>query len=1242
MATELLRRMSLIFGSTLLGLIMVLWAGTANAQRMMLENISDPGPGFSRSWIDVNNDGKDDYCMFVGGNAEQLKCYLSNGSTFNNTAVIYNVGNYPKLRFWWVDVNGDGRVDLCRLMGAVQEMTVLIGGPSSAVPTVNVECRLGLGFAAAPVTLALPVFSTNSYCPQWDSCQGPALPGAINDQTLFFADVNADGRADFCYVHRDVDTVSLTLRCHLMTDTGFAAPTSAWIRPIASAGSDGWPRGFFDVNGDGYPDFCRIDVAALCVLGSPAGLSSGVDYNSSALTAVTNYKEGAAFVDINGDGKTDFCRITGPSVGNYRLSCRLSTGKGWESTDRSTPQVLNEGSKYNRWWVDINGDGLPDFCRAVGPDPSDFANPANNKNSNLWCRLARGGDTTSGMFALDDIKLEASTTHGYLNFGRTDGGRGFCDAHGTGVQTLCRATFRETATGQVCFESAETYYCADTVAQTHGIAVGVYGDMPADPNTSDTITVADPEAIQAKQPLLSAFSDGLGAETRLTYLPLTSERVYDRTFANEKWPRIQLLQPRSPVVFETRAWRQGTSTTLTGNARYAYRDLRVDNQTGSRGFRERWQLNEGANTLEHVIYYQGLGPIVDASSIEYSMLEIGTPKESKAYAIDPSKITPSTSTALTNERLRMLEATMAKARATSPNPMSSNAVSPPSVDYPFMLLKRTANTLGQTTPANPLYRPVTSSTTNAWDWNVSTALALPSVVSTTSLDDVGNVLQLVETTTHAGQEWKRTTTNTYADDRTKHYLGRLKTAQVVSTAPTADVQIAANTRSAGGSPNANTVSSVNGPAAPITAPAFANTLVGQNSTVNATLTNTLASPLVIVPPAAASVTGQDFSFVSTTCGASLPAAGTCTITVRFTPTAAATRTGSVAIDTASGLRTAALTATSQNSFSTATLTSVAPNLGSVWYGASPAPTANVSFRNDGNTAMTLTGLTGLSSRFTLSANTCSAVAPTASCSMTITMPTSAAGSGANPVTTAGATTNATFDINGTVNSAVGRWSVTTLAFGSVTTGQTKALNLTLFNDGFGQAVNWAGGLSSLPAGFTANMSACASITPGGSCAVSITFAPTAAQAYSGSGISPSSASYTSNTLAVSGTGALATTTLNSTPATSLGFGTVAKDFFKTLSLTLTNTGTVAANGLSYAIAYTGGTAGVGDYTRNGGTCPAAGGSLAAGASCTMSVTYVSGCTAGTRPGTLTINGTNLTAARVVTLTASTSSTSTCN
>jgi hypothetical protein len=1175
-------------------------AGAAHAQRVNFEDIVDAGAGATRSWVDVNNDGKDDYCVLTGGGGT-LECYISQGTAgFQTTRITYAIGGYPTgLPYWWTDINGDGQVDLCRLMGA----------PGFSA-TVAFQCRLGPNFASSPISFTLPSFASS--CTQ-DGCSVTST-GLGDQRDVFMADVDADGRSDLCYLYAYAETGPPEVRCHLSTGAGFAALTSAWTRGGVAGTRYDWPRGFFDVNGDGFPDYCRVDNGVYCVLGGEGGFASTPTMDIAIASTSIGNKEGAAFVDINGDGKTDFCRY---NASTSRLVCRLSSGKAWLTTDQATANSVSSSHSLARWWADVNGDGLPDFCRAVGPDPN-----ATGNMSNLWCRLSRGGDSTTGLFAPQDLKFDEVTTSGAVHFGVNTGGRAFCDAFGTGVQTFCRATQRTVSTGQSCYEGESGQVCYDTSAKVHGIAVGVYGGLG--------VTSTHKDQLQANLPLLAKYSDGLGAETRVSYMPLSNDMVYKRNGVGTGFPRVQMVTPRSPVVFETRAWRTSEQITLTGNARYFYKDLRVDNQAGSRGFRERWFLSEGANTLEHATYYQGLGPGVDTGSIDNDTREIGVTRDKRVYAIDPNRITPSADPRLVsgNTRQKFLAGVFEK--ATTGSSMTTTAVAPTSATTPFMLLRRTVSTLGDTVPANPLLRVVTQSTTSAWDWQHGAAVtALPVVNGTSQTSIRGNVELITETTTHAGQTWSKETTNTYADNAAAWLLGRLTRAQVVSNAPTADAQIAANPGSAGTSPNATATSSSAATVPQLVAPIFMNTQVGQTSTASATLTNNSGGTLVLTPPAAASVTGSSvFSFQSTTCGApgapstQLANNASCTITIRFAPTGVTTSSGAVSVETASGPRTATFQATSLASFSTATLTAAPANLGEMWLGQT-APSTTATFRNDGNSAMTLSGLSGMAAPFQLTGNTCSNVAAGASCSMTIAMPTGAAGSGPINVTTVGATNNTSFTLNGRVNSAVSRWSVTSLAFGNVTVGQSSTQAVTVYNDGFGLAINWAGALANLPAGFSATTSSCGSVVPGSSCGVSITFAPTAAQAYSGSSIYPSNISYTNNTLAVSGTGVHPATTI-STSTSSLSWGTVPGGATISRQFTLTNTGANAALGLTYGIT------GTGFFTPSG--CS----SLAAGASCTVYVWYESSCQNASHFATLTISGLNLTANRQVSLSATTS------
>jgi len=170
------------------------------------------------------------------------------------------------------------------------------------------------------------------------------------------------------------------------------------------------------------------------------------------------------------------------------------------------------------------------------------------------------------------------------------------------------------------------------------------------------------------------------------------------------------------------------------------------------------------------------------------------------------------------------------------------------------------------------------------------------------------------------------------------------------------------------------------------------------------------------------------------------------------------------------------------------------------------------------------------------------------------------------------------------------------------------------------------------------------VLPGGSCAITVRMDTATGGTFSQGGIAVSGATTGNRTdLSLSGT-VVAPTTLGSSPA-SLAFGTVTKGLSKSLTLTLSNTGGNGATGLGYAFANPAGAVVRGGYVyapggSGWGTCPAAGGTLAAGASCTVIVRYEADCTGGSNNGTLSISGANFSTLAVA-LTAATSSSGVC-
>jgi hypothetical protein len=182
-------------------------------------------------------------------------------------------------------------------------------------------------------------------------------------------------------------------------------------------------------------------------------------------------------------------------------------------------------------------------------------------------------------------------------------------------------------------------------------------------------------------------------------------------------------------------------------------------------------------------------------------------------------------------------------------------------------------------------------------------------------------------------------------------------------------------------------------------------------------------------------------------------------------------------------------------------------------------------------------------------------------------------------------------------------SPTSLTFGSTAIGANSASqSVTLSNSGTAAA-----SVSSIAASgdFTVANTCGATIAAGANCTVAVTFHPTASGTRTGSLVVTSTATNSPTTVALSGTGASAGSATLAANPTSLAFAsTTVGSASASQSVTVSNTGSAAATVSAVAAA--------GDYTQTN-NC----GQLAAGATCTVSVTFHPGA-AGTRAGSLTV------------------------
>ncbi len=346
-----------------------------------LDSSRDIDPADPTYWVDFNGDGRIDFCRIELTGRDHMECIISgpNGFTFNyeSPELTSPIGNVL-----WGDIDGNGKADFCR------------------VAQGQLRCfrSNGLDFRAE-IVKEIPKSDANEASVA--SLEGMAL-----------VDFNGDGRSDFCWRSEGIvdpnDTFLTkfsTLSCWLSTGADFTTVVESDEVQWGQQGYGSW----VDFNGDGLTDYCSVNSLdrLYCILSDKTVFGEIIEGPDQITTGSTDY---AIWLDYNGDGKTDYCqdRIQGklgcflsngftfvagaisgiPSVGGETSTwadfngdrrtdlcilsengstvspaCQISQSAGWRASDFvQTTHVLNEASDKLRRWVDINNDGKTDFC----------------------------------------------------------------------------------------------------------------------------------------------------------------------------------------------------------------------------------------------------------------------------------------------------------------------------------------------------------------------------------------------------------------------------------------------------------------------------------------------------------------------------------------------------------------------------------------------------------------------------------------------------------------------------------------------------------------------------------------------------------------------------------------------------------------------------------------------------------------------------------------------------------------
>jgi hypothetical protein len=364
-----------------------------------------------------------------------------------------------------------------------------------------------------------------------------------------------------------------------------------------------------------------------------------------------------------------------------------------------------------------------------------------------------------------------------------------------------------------------------------------------------------------------------------------------------------------------------------------------------------------------------------------------------------------------------------------------------------------------------------------------------------------------------------------------------------------------------------------------------------------TLTNTGTAALSITSIA---ITG-DYSQTNS-CGTSLAAAASCMINVVFAPVAAGTRTGALVItDNAIGSpHNVPLTGTGL----AATTVSLSPSslsFGSQAVGTTSAPQP-VTLTNTGTGTLNVANI-ATTGDFAQTNNCGTSMTPGASCTINVSFIPTASGTrtGTLSVTDNADASPQTVSLTGTGIAPAVSFAPTSLSFQPQLVGSTSApQNVSLTNIGTDTLM-----ITSISTtGDFAQTSNCgSSLVASASCSITVTFSPTVAGTRTGTLLVADNASGSPQSVTLSGSGAYPVVGLSSTQIT---FASQQMSTFSSpQSIVLSNSGAVPLTISNISTA--------GDYsqTNNCGTV------VAAGASCTLSVTY--GPTiVGTSNGTLSV------------------------
>ena len=402
---------------------------------------------------------------------------------------------------------------------------------------------------------------------------------------------------------------------------------------------------------------------------------------------------------------------------------------------------------------------------------------------------------------------------------------------------------------------------------------------------------------------------------------------------------------------------------------------------------------------------------------------------------------------------------------------------------------------------------------------------------------------------------------------------------------------------------------------------FGSTAVGQSTTKPEVFTNTGSTSVTV---SQLTVTGADFQISGVTLPFTLDAGQSQSFNVVYSPKAAGTSTGSIAVnsdvamtvksngrsrlrprDTQTQNMTIALSGTATGGTGTMAASPASVSFGNVQVNSTLSST--VVLNNTGSSSVTVSQAAVTGTAFTMSGMSIPAtIGAGQSASFSVTFAPKASGSATGNVAITSNASNTSFNV-ALSGAGVTPGSLSTgsniMAFGTVQIGKSQQQTATITNNG-GSSVTISSATITGTGFALSGITTPLTLTAGQSTTFSVTFTPTSTANASGTVTVASDAAGSPLTWTLSGSG-VAAGSLTANPS-SLSFGTVQTNTNKSIQETLTNSGgtTVHISALSAT----------GAYSVTGATLPI---TLAAGASTSFNVLYAP-TTSGAANSTLTV------------------------